>query len=237
MMRTLFLQAPSFEGFDGGAGARYQNRREIKSFWYPTWLAQPAALVEGSKLIDAPPHRLGLADVLPEAQGPRPRCAAHLDAVVCLRRQDRPRAEGRQPQSEDRHDRRQGRGRCRGLACGLRGARFRRPQRIRFHRQGGGGRPRLRQHRRAFVPRRATAASFTTPSARSCTTWTNCRSSRRSTSAISRSRIISSAICGTPICRSIPGAAANRAAPSACGRRPSAATTTAPAASATSSTS
>jgi hopanoid biosynthesis associated radical SAM protein HpnJ len=68
MMKTLFLQAPSFEGFDGGAGARYQNRREIKSFWYPTWLAQPAALVEGSKLIDAPPHRLGLADVLPEAK-------------------------------------------------------------------------------------------------------------------------------------------------------------------------
>ena len=68
MMRTLFLQAPSFEGFDGGAGARYQNRREIKSFWYPTWLAQPAALVEGSKLIDAPPHRLGLADVLPEVK-------------------------------------------------------------------------------------------------------------------------------------------------------------------------
>jgi hopanoid biosynthesis associated radical SAM protein HpnJ len=68
MMRTLFLQAPSFEGFDGGAGARYQNRREIKSFWYPTWLAQPAALVEGSKLIDAPPHRLSLADVVPQVK-------------------------------------------------------------------------------------------------------------------------------------------------------------------------
>ena len=95
MMRTLFLQAPSFEGFDGGAGARYQNRREIKSFWYPTWLAQPAALVEGSKLIDAPPHRLGLADVLPEATRPRSRGAAHLDAVVLVRRQDRPRAQGR----------------------------------------------------------------------------------------------------------------------------------------------
>ena len=67
MMRTLFLQAPSFEGFDGGAGARYQMRREVKSFWYPTWLAQPAALVEGSKLIDAPPHRLSFADVAPEA--------------------------------------------------------------------------------------------------------------------------------------------------------------------------
>jgi hopanoid biosynthesis associated radical SAM protein HpnJ len=67
MMKTLFLQAPSFDGFDGGAGARYQMSREIKSFWYPTWLAQPAALVEGSKLIDAPPHRLSFEDVAPEA--------------------------------------------------------------------------------------------------------------------------------------------------------------------------
>ena len=68
MMRTLFLQAPSFDGFDGGAGSRYQARREIRSFWYPTWLAQPAALVEGSKLIDAPPHGLRLADVAPLAR-------------------------------------------------------------------------------------------------------------------------------------------------------------------------
>ena len=68
MMRTLFLQAPSFDGFDGGAGSRYQARREIRSFWYPTWLAQPAALVEGSKLVDAPPHGLALADVLATAR-------------------------------------------------------------------------------------------------------------------------------------------------------------------------
>jgi len=67
MMRTLFLQAPSFDGYDGGAGARYQMRREVRSFWYPTWLAQPAALVDGSKLIDAPPHRLTFEDVAPEA--------------------------------------------------------------------------------------------------------------------------------------------------------------------------
>ena len=52
-MRTLFLQAPSFEGFDGGAGSRYQARREIRSYWYPTWLAQLAAMVPDSKLIDA----------------------------------------------------------------------------------------------------------------------------------------------------------------------------------------
>jgi hopanoid biosynthesis associated radical SAM protein HpnJ len=67
MMKTLFLQPPSFEGFDGGAGSRYQARREIRSFWYPTWLAQPAALVEGSRLIDAPPAGTTLADVLPLA--------------------------------------------------------------------------------------------------------------------------------------------------------------------------
>ncbi|HEY2658741.1 MAG TPA: hopanoid biosynthesis associated radical SAM protein HpnJ [Caulobacteraceae bacterium] len=68
MLRTLFMQAPSFEGFDGGAGSRYQAKREIKSFWYPTWLAQPAALVENSKLVDAPPHNQTLADVLPMAK-------------------------------------------------------------------------------------------------------------------------------------------------------------------------
>ncbi|MGO4705261.1 hopanoid biosynthesis associated radical SAM protein HpnJ [Microvirga sp. 2MCAF38] len=67
-MRTLFLQAPSFDGFDGGAGARYQMTREVRSFWYPTWLAQPAAMVEESKLIDAPPHRLTFADIAPYAR-------------------------------------------------------------------------------------------------------------------------------------------------------------------------
>jgi hopanoid biosynthesis associated radical SAM protein HpnJ len=63
MLKSLFLQAPSFDGYDGGAGARYQMKREVRSFWYPTWLAQPAALVEGSKLIDAPPHGLKFADI------------------------------------------------------------------------------------------------------------------------------------------------------------------------------
>src|SRR5436305_4210647 len=67
-MLTLFLQAPSFDGFDGVAGSRYQAKREIKSFWFPTWLAQPAALVENSKLIDAPPHKIGLAEVVAQAK-------------------------------------------------------------------------------------------------------------------------------------------------------------------------
>src|SRR5260221_12075158 len=68
MMKTLFLHPPSYEGFDGGAGSRYQARREIRSFWFPTWLAQPAALVPGSRLVDAPPARLPLAGVLPLAK-------------------------------------------------------------------------------------------------------------------------------------------------------------------------
>jgi hopanoid biosynthesis associated radical SAM protein HpnJ len=62
--KTLFLSPPSFDGFDGGAGSRYQAKREITSYWYPTWLAQPAALVPGSKLIDAPPHHQSVDDVL-----------------------------------------------------------------------------------------------------------------------------------------------------------------------------
>jgi hopanoid biosynthesis associated radical SAM protein HpnJ len=68
MMRTLFLQAPTYEGFDGGAGSRYQARREIRSFWYPTWLAQVAALVPGSKLIDAVPHAIDLSTIARSAR-------------------------------------------------------------------------------------------------------------------------------------------------------------------------
>ncbi len=67
-MKSLFLQAPSFDGYDGGAGARYQMKREVKSFWYPTWLAQAAAMVEGAKLIDAPPHDLKFADIVDDVK-------------------------------------------------------------------------------------------------------------------------------------------------------------------------
>ncbi|MGH9304331.1 MAG: hopanoid biosynthesis associated radical SAM protein HpnJ, partial [Acidimicrobiales bacterium] len=67
-MRTLFLNPPSYEGFDGGAGARYQAKREIRSYWYPTWLAQPAAIVKDSLLVDAPPAGLELTDVVPLAR-------------------------------------------------------------------------------------------------------------------------------------------------------------------------
>ena len=50
------------------AGSRYQCKREVKSFWYPTWLAQLAALVPGSKLVDAPARGLSVDDVLKDAK-------------------------------------------------------------------------------------------------------------------------------------------------------------------------
>jgi hopanoid biosynthesis associated radical SAM protein HpnJ len=68
-MKTLFLQAPSFEGFDGGAGSRYQAKREIKSFWYPTWLAQSAAMVPNSRLLDAPAEELSVDESREIARG------------------------------------------------------------------------------------------------------------------------------------------------------------------------
>jgi hopanoid biosynthesis associated radical SAM protein HpnJ len=68
-LRTLFLQAPSFDGFDGGAGSRYQAKREVKSFWFPTWLAQPAALVPDSRVLDAPADGLSVAQTRSIARG------------------------------------------------------------------------------------------------------------------------------------------------------------------------
>jgi hopanoid biosynthesis associated radical SAM protein HpnJ len=62
--RVLFLNPPSYEGFDGGAGSRYQAKREIRSFWYPTWLAQAAALCPGSRLLDAPVEESGAEDII-----------------------------------------------------------------------------------------------------------------------------------------------------------------------------
>lgn len=55
-MKTLLLNPPSFENFDGGAGSRWPARREITSFWYPVWLAYPAGMIRESRLLDAAPH-------------------------------------------------------------------------------------------------------------------------------------------------------------------------------------
>jgi hypothetical protein len=46
-LKTLFLNPPSFEKFDGGASSRWPATREIESYWYPVWLADPAGMLEG----------------------------------------------------------------------------------------------------------------------------------------------------------------------------------------------
>ena len=68
-MKTLFLNPPSFKGFDGSAGSRYQACREVRSFWYPTWLAYPAGMIEGAKLLDASAEGRTRDEVIHEAAG------------------------------------------------------------------------------------------------------------------------------------------------------------------------
>lgn len=63
-MKPLFLNPPTFEDFDGGAGARYQAAREVTSFWYPVWLCYPAGMIEGSRVVDASAQRLDLEQCL-----------------------------------------------------------------------------------------------------------------------------------------------------------------------------
>ncbi len=58
--KTLFLNPPSFEGFDGGASSRWPSTREIESYWYPVWLCYPAGMLEGSRVLDAPPHGISI---------------------------------------------------------------------------------------------------------------------------------------------------------------------------------
>src|SRR6266576_3377666 len=67
-LKTLFLNPPSFENFDGGAGSRWPATREIESYWYPVWLAYPAGMLEGARLLDAPPHYVSADETIKIAQ-------------------------------------------------------------------------------------------------------------------------------------------------------------------------
>ena len=58
VMKTLLLNPPSFEKFDGGASSRWPATREIESYWYPVWLSYPAGMLPGSRLLDASPHHV-----------------------------------------------------------------------------------------------------------------------------------------------------------------------------------
>src|SRR2546422_438492 len=64
VMKTLLLNPPSFENFDGGASSRWPSTREIESYWYPVWLTYPAGMLEGSRLLDASPHKVSRAQTV-----------------------------------------------------------------------------------------------------------------------------------------------------------------------------
>ena len=63
-LKTLFLNPPSFENFDGGAGSRWPATREIESYWYTVWLAYPTGMLEGARLLDAPPHYVSAEETI-----------------------------------------------------------------------------------------------------------------------------------------------------------------------------
>ena len=63
-LKTLFLNPPSFENFDGGAGSRWPATREIESYWYPVWLAYPAGMLEDARLLDAPSHHVSAEETI-----------------------------------------------------------------------------------------------------------------------------------------------------------------------------
>ncbi len=67
-MRTLFLNPPSFENFDGGASSRWPATREIESYWYPVWLCYPAGMLPDSRVVDAPPHKITVGQTVEMAK-------------------------------------------------------------------------------------------------------------------------------------------------------------------------
>jgi hopanoid biosynthesis associated radical SAM protein HpnJ len=63
-LKSLFLNPPSFENFDGGAGSRWPATREIESYWYPVWLAYPTGMIDGARLLDAPSHHVSAEETI-----------------------------------------------------------------------------------------------------------------------------------------------------------------------------
>ena len=68
-LKTLLLNPPSFENFDGGASSRWPATREIESYWYPVWLPYPAGMLEGSRMLDAPPHHVSATETIEISKG------------------------------------------------------------------------------------------------------------------------------------------------------------------------
>src|ERR1700687_3138342 len=64
VMKTLLLNPPSFEKFDGGASSRWPVTREIESYWYPVLLTFATGMIPGARLLDASPAKVSKAQTV-----------------------------------------------------------------------------------------------------------------------------------------------------------------------------
>src|SRR4051794_28633337 len=56
-LKTLFLNPPSFENFDGGASSRWPATRDCASCWRAVWLSSTAARRDSpNRRAPPPPH-------------------------------------------------------------------------------------------------------------------------------------------------------------------------------------
>ena len=217
-LKTLFLNPPSFENFDGGAGSRWPATREIESYWYPVWLAYPAGMLEGARLLDAPPHHVSGEETI--------QIARDYEFLVLFT--STPGFPGRHPAGSQRsrsesEDQDCVRGTARERAAGevaarLSRDRFHLPQGIRL--RGGG----LRQGQAAggnsgrVVPERWQGRAQSRRAADSGSRRAAAR--HRRLQARSRCDEVQRAVpAAIRMFRSTPRAAARRSARSACGRR------------------
>src|SRR5260370_9391153 len=70
VIEKMFLRPPhAFETLEGGAGSLCPATREIESYWYPVWVAYPAGMLEGARLLDAPAHHVSSEETIKIAQG------------------------------------------------------------------------------------------------------------------------------------------------------------------------
>ena len=113
-MRTLFLQAPSFDGFDGGAGVALPGAPRNPLLLVPDLARAGRGLRPGQQA-----HRRGAASAPAGRRGARrtqlrPRGIAYVDAFVRVRRRGRRSAEVGESAPEGRFRRGEGRGRAAG---------------------------------------------------------------------------------------------------------------------------
>ena len=179
-LKTLFLNPPSFENFDGGAGSRWPATREIESYWYPVWLAYPAGMLEGARLLDAPPHHVSAEETIEIAQGIRVSGAVHQSrrASPATSSWSRKMKEAN-PKHQDCVRRTARHRAARADVEGLSGHRFCLPQGVRLFRGGIRERQAARVRFSAFPTAKERSKSSTILTGRRFRIWTRCPRHRR----------------------------------------------------------